>query len=122
MELMMSKQEWNLDMEQSLAVEKACNALADKLDVARKFKKNALVYKCPVDEIKIEPEAAFGIVQKFADGRGNTKTLAEAVVDEANPFVTGTTRMVALNCVQKGHGDNLIIEFINWQPHIAIRL
>ncbi|RTL36768.1 MAG: hypothetical protein EKK48_26420 [Candidatus Melainabacteria bacterium] len=118
----MSKQEWNLDMAQSLLVEKACNALAAKLEVARKFKKNALVYECPVGEINIEPEAAFGTVQKFVDELGNTRTVAQAVADEANPFVTGTARMVALNCVQKGHGDNLIIEFVNWQPHIAIRL
>lgn len=115
--------EWGLTMEESLVVERACRSLAAKIEAARKFGiSTALVYKCPQGECKIIPHAANGIVQKFSNGCGQTRTLAEALADQANPVLTGTTRMVALNCVQKGHGDNLVIEFINWQPHIAIRL
>lgn len=119
----MTKKEWGLTMEQSLAVEKACNSLGAKIATARKVGiSTALVYKCPQGECKIIPHAAQGIVQKFKNGLGQTRTLAEALADEVDPVLTGTTRMVALNCVQKGHGENLVIEFIKWQPHIAIRL
>lgn len=119
----MSKQEWNLDMEQSMAVERACNSLAAKIATARKVRiSTVLVYKCPEGECKLIPHAASGIVHRFRNGLGQTRTLAEALADEVDPVLTGTARMVALNCVQKGHGDNLIIEFVTWQPHIAIRL
>lgn len=120
---MTAKKEWGLTMEQSLIVEKACNSLGVKIETARNLGiSTALVYKCPEGECKIIPHAAQGIVHKFKNDGGQTRTLAEALADQTNPVLTGTTYTVALNCVQKGHGDNLVVEFINWEPHLAIRL
>ncbi len=112
----MNKKEWGLTMAQTLAVEAACGEVAAKLAAARKAKAGtAVIYKCQAEEVKL-PAAGRNCVV------GSEIDWSAALADESNPALSGSARMVALNCVQKGYGKRLVVQFVNFDPHLAIRL
>lgn len=112
----MKKLEWGLDMIQTLDVQRACSAVSARIAAAVKAKAaTAVIYKCPADEVAFEALTANYCARPEADW-------SDVLAAETAPVLTGTARMVALNCVQRSHADKLVIQFINWEPHLAIKL
>ncbi len=107
--------EWGLTTQETLTVNDVLSRVSEKIDAAAKAKaKTAIIYKCPVGEVKLAADAASCIM----DAPGDWATLLGAETDQ---IFTGTARFVALSCVQKGLGAKLVIQFIKHEPHLAIR-
>lgn len=108
--------EWGLTAQETLIVGEVLARVSEKIAAATKAKaKTAIIYKCPVGEVKLVADAATCIME----APGDWATLLAAETDQV---FTGTARFVALNCVQKGLAAKLVIQFIKHEPHIAIRL